>query len=258
MMELPPVIQRRRKRFNSRDIVNTYSGQYGCGSDTFIPFECMRMNTIHPTIFLSTYLVLLAFVYILSSMISSSIILTTTTTSTLTTTTADTNPTYSIADSMEDTTLLTFGMSYLYHYSTMIQYTICQFWDSIIIDSWTITNLLHLLITILSFHWLKGQNTFLFISEGVSSDQQGEMNAMTTWEQLEAVPDSENVLWIRRLLLVVPTLLTYIACVACQFHPTTCSVNIVLWSIALVAKLPCMNGVRLFGINRTAGIDDFD
>ena len=113
--------------------------------------------------------------------------------------------------------------------------------------TWTVTNAAHLLVTIIYIHWLKG--SFLL-------DEQGELNAMTTWEQLEAVPYAKNNVAVRRTLLTVPTVLAYTACVTSHFDPVTCFINVVLWSIAMLAKLPFMNGVRLFGINRTAGIDD--
>ena len=34
------------------------------------------------------------------------------------------------------------------------------------------------------------------------------------------------------------------------------AINVGVWSVVMIPKLPFMNGVRLFGINRTAGIDD--
>jgi len=115
------------------------------------------------------------------------------------------------------------------------------------LTSWTVTNAIHLLVTVVYIHWLKG--SFLLV------DEQGELNAMTAWEQLEAQPNERVA--VRRTLLTVPTVLAYTACVTCHFEPATCLLNVVLWSIAMLAKLPFMNGVRIFGINRTAGIDDF-
>lgn len=113
------------------------------------------------------------------------------------------------------------------------------------ITSWTATSAIHTLLTLVYIHWLKG--SFLL-------DEQGELGAMTAWEQLEAVPH-QNVA-VRRTLLTVPTVLAYTACVTSQFDPTTCLINVVLWIVAMAGKLPFMNGVRLFGINRTVGIDD--
>jgi ORMDL family len=115
----------------------------------------------------------------------------------------------------------------------------------ILSSSWTVTHAVHCLVTLLYLHWLKG--SYLL-------DEQGELNAMTIWEQLEAT--SESSTHMRRILLVVPTCLAYMACLSSKFQPSTCTINIIFWSISMFAKLPQMNGVRLFGINRTAGIDD--
>ena len=111
--------------------------------------------------------------------------------------------------------------------------------------SWTATNAMHLAVTLIYIHWLKGS---LY-------DEQGEMNALTVWEQLEATGDTKSV---RRLLLAVPTLLTYAACHFAAYDPLLCLFNATLWIVAILAKLPMMNGVRIFGINRTVGIDDVD
>jgi uncharacterized protein YqhQ len=35
-------------------------------------------------------------------------------------------------------------------------------------------------------------------------------------------------------------------------------VNVGVWAVVMLPKMPFMNGVRLFGINRTIGIDDGD
>jgi ORMDL family len=115
----------------------------------------------------------------------------------------------------------------------------------ILSSSWTVTHAVHCLVTLLYLHWLKG--SYLL-------DEQGELNAMTVWEQLEAT--SESSTHMRRILLIVPTCLAYMACLSSKFQPSTCTINIIFWSISMFAKLPQMNGVRLFGINRTAGIDD--
>lgn len=112
-------------------------------------------------------------------------------------------------------------------------------------STWTVTNAVHFMITLVYVHWLKGS---LY-------DEQGEMNALTVWEQLEATQGTKPV---RQVLLIVPTVLTWAACWAVQYDTATSALNIALWLVAIAAKLPFMNGVRIFGINRTAGIDDND
>jgi ORMDL family len=216
-----------RPRFNSRDISTTYAGQYGSVDTDLLPFECMRVHTINANVFLGGYLIVvlgcqaasIILILIYYSMPSLDIALTR----------------YALT-TLQDQIVLRF---------------LFNFWTRVIIDSWTITNALHLFITISFIHWAKGRNTFLLLSSGM--DEQGEMNALTVWEQLEAVPDSVA---IRHILLIVPTVITYIACLSSNFQNESCLVNIMCWLVSMFAKLPCMNGVRLFGINRTAGIDD--
>jgi hypothetical protein len=109
--------------------------------------------------------------------------------------------------------------------------------------SWTWTNAIHAVVTIVYMHWLKGS---LY-------DDSGEMNALTLWEQLEATQDTRPV---RETFQVAPCLLCWVACHAADYERTVCLVNAALWAATMLGKLPFMNGVRMFGINQTAGIDD--
>jgi len=79
------------------------------------------------------------------------------------------------------------------------------------------------------------------------------MAALTLWEQLEATQDSRS---LREALMVVPCILCWVACHVADYDKATCTLNVIFWMITMLGKLPFMNGVRLFGINRTAGIDD--
>jgi len=109
--------------------------------------------------------------------------------------------------------------------------------------SWTVTNAVHCLITTIYVHWLKGS---LF-------DQHGELAAMTLWEQLEG---RSRILNVKRTLFIVPTVLCYAACHFSNYSYVVCVTNVFLWILQIMGKLPIMNGVRIFGINRTTGIDD--
>merc|ERR1711862_74846 len=113
------------------------------------------------------------------------------------------------------------------------------------VTSWTRTNGLHFIVTLIVVHWMKGS----------IYDEQGEMNAMTLWEQLEATEETE---FVKRVLKLVPTVLCYLACQFSGFDPKICSVNVIIWCLSMAAKLPIMSEKRLFGINRTVGIDDFE
>jgi len=115
-------------------------------------------------------------------------------------------------------------------------------------SSWTYTNVLHGIITLLCFHWIKGSPNWY---------EQGELNAMTLWEQLNSSPDSSCTLrYSKQMLFVVPTVLCYLACHFGRYEKGLSLVNVLIWIVCLVAKLDWMNGVRLWGINRTIGIDD--
>lgn len=109
---------------------------------------------------------------------------------------------------------------------------------------WTAVNGIHFVTTMVYMHWIKGSPNFY---------EQGEMNAMTFWEQLESTQGTAHA---QQALLFVPTLLCYFACHFSSYDPNVCLCNILMWFVGLVAKLPFMNGVRLLGINRTTGIDD--
>lgn len=117
--------------------------------------------------------------------------------------------------------------------------------------SWTYTNVLHGIITLLFLHWIKGSPNWY---------EQGELNAMTLWEQLSSSPDADdnNMVFAtaKQVMFMVPTVLCYAACHFGQYEIMLTSVNVVVWLSCIVAKLDWMNGVRLWGINRTIGIDD--
>jgi hypothetical protein len=114
--------------------------------------------------------------------------------------------------------------------------------------SFTITNVLHGIITIIFLHWLKGSPNFY---------DYGELNALTLWEQLSCSPES-NLLanQTKQVLYIAPTLLCYIGCKFVNFDLWLSLINLGVWTICIVAKLEGMHGVRLFGWNRTIGIDD--
>lgn len=109
--------------------------------------------------------------------------------------------------------------------------------------SWTVTNAVHCVITTIYVHWIKGS---MF-------DEHGELAAMTLWEQLEG---RSRILNVKRTLFIVPTVLCYAACHFSNYSYAVCITNVFLWILQMMGKLPIMNGVRIFGINRTTGIDD--
>ena len=110
--------------------------------------------------------------------------------------------------------------------------------------AWTISHSIHFVVTMVYMHWIKGSPNFY---------EQGEMNAMTTWEQLESTKNASNA---KLVMLLVPTVLCYFACWFGQFQAYLVTWNVGIWIVCILYKMPFMNGVRLLGINRTTGIDD--
>lgn len=115
-------------------------------------------------------------------------------------------------------------------------------------SSFTYTNVIHGFLTLLFLHWIKGSPNFY---------EQGELNAMTLWEQLTSSPyNSQSSNNVKKVLHVVPTLLCYLACHFANYDKLLCFINVLVWAVLVIAKSDGMNGVRLWGINRTIGIDD--
>lgn len=55
--------------------------------------------------------------------------------------------------------------------------------------------------------------------------------------------------------MLVPTVLTWIACMAADYKPFYIIVNCGIFFICIIAKMPQMHRVRILGINSTPGID---
>lgn len=210
----PPV----RPRLNSKDIPRTYSGLYGTGgelthqtpSSDLLPFELSRnLNTDWLKY----------------------------------------SPRQSGNGGLHNFTISSLLFTYLFFIALIEIMVLALPLVSIsIATSWTYTNVLHGIITLLCFHWIKGSPNWY---------EQGELNAMTLWEQLNSSPDPSCTLrYSKQMLFVVPTVLCYLACHFGRYEKVLSLVNVFFWIVCLVAKLDWMNGVRLWGINRTIGIDD--
>jgi len=111
--------------------------------------------------------------------------------------------------------------------------------------AWTVANTIHFVLSMVYLHWIKGSPNFY---------EQGEMNALTFWEQLQSTQTSTAN--AQRALLIVPTLLCFASCHFSNHSLIISLWNVSMWFVSVVAKLPFMNGVRVLGINRTTGIDD--
>lgn len=73
------------------------------------------------------------------------------------------------------------------------------------------------------------------------------------YEQIDA-----GVPWTttKKFLMLVPAVLTWIACFAADYKAFHIIVNVAIFLICIIAKLPQMHGVRILGINSTPGIDN--
>ena len=145
-------------------------------------------------------------------------------------------------------------------------------------NAWALINLSHGISTLVYLHWIKGNPA------DYMDGTQGEMNAMTTWEQIVSKPtmhvytnkkidtnqnkiessspirgtftNAVKKLRSRDVLYVVPSLLAHASCHVAKYEYHYVLINLGVWAVVMLPKLPFMNGVRIFGINRTCGIDD--
>lgn len=152
--------------------------------------------------------------------------------------------------------------------------------------AWTLTSIVHAISTMVYLHWIKGNPA------DYMDGTQGEMNAMTCWEQIVSKPAKHHLdtrartytdesvdswhshtssitvrqrmtvaikkLRSRDVLCIIPTLLAHASCHVAKYQQEYVLVNVGVWAVVMLPKMPFMNGVRLFGINRTIGIDDGD
>uniref|UniRef100_A0ACD5UP42 Uncharacterized protein n=1 Tax=Avena sativa TaxID=4498 RepID=A0ACD5UP42_AVESA len=104
--------------------------------------------------------------------------------------------------------------------------------------AWTAVNLGHFAITYHFFHWKKGT---LF-----AADDQGIYNRLTWWEQID---NGQQLTRNRKFLTVVPVVLYLIASHLTDYNQPMLFLNTVAVLVLVVAKLPNMHKVRIFGIN---------
>jgi len=93
-------------------------------------------------------------------------------------------------------------------------------------------------------HWIKGCP---------DETTQGEYDGLTLYEQIDAGVPWTNT---KKFLMVIPTLLTWISCHYADYKPLPILVNCGIFLILIIAKIPEMHRVRIFGIGSTVGIDE--
>lgn len=92
-------------------------------------------------------------------------------------------------------------------------------------------------ITYHFFHWKKGTPF---------ADDQGMYNTLTWWEQMD---NGKQLTRNRKFLVVVPVVLYLIASHTTDYQHPMLFLNTLAAAVLVVAKLPNMHKVRIFGIN---------
>lgn len=108
---------------------------------------------------------------------------------------------------------------------------------------WTSLNVIHGVLTFIFFHWIKGCP---------DDSNQGDYNHLTLFEQIDG-----GIPWTvtKKFLMLAPTVLAWSACHFSHYEPNSCVTNIGIFLICIIAKIPEMHRVRIFGINSSLGVD---
>jgi len=104
--------------------------------------------------------------------------------------------------------------------------------------SWTLTNLSYMLGSFVMFHWVKGV-PFDFNS--------GAYDGLTLWEQID---NGAQFTPAKKYLTALPIGLFLLSTHYTHYDAFTFLVNFTFLAVVLIAKLPQLHKVRLFGINR--------
>lgn len=105
--------------------------------------------------------------------------------------------------------------------------------------AWTYVHLIHGVVTYYLLHWTKGTP---FVDE-----DQGKYELLTFWEQLDnCVYGTRN----RKLFTLTPLVLFILATHGTDFRKQPLGLNLGVVLVLLVAKLPALHKVRIFGINK--------
>ncbi|EAY16866.1 ORMDL family protein [Trichomonas vaginalis G3] len=103
--------------------------------------------------------------------------------------------------------------------------------------AWTLVSWVHGIVTIILFHWIKGSP---FI------DDHGAYSQLTFWEQID---DQLQNTRARKFLIIFPIILFFLAVDSGHWELAYIFLNFPILFVCILAKLPFMHGVRIFGIN---------
>ncbi|KND03857.1 uncharacterized protein SPPG_01311 [Spizellomyces punctatus DAOM BR117] len=104
--------------------------------------------------------------------------------------------------------------------------------------SWTLTNLVYNASTFVMFHWVTGIPFDL---------NQNEYEGLTLWEQID---NGEQFTPTKKYLTALPIILFLLSTHYTHYDFPTFMINLASLLVVLVAKLPSMHKVRIFGINK--------
>ncbi|CAH1764008.1 12979_t:CDS:2 [Entrophospora sp. SA101] len=104
--------------------------------------------------------------------------------------------------------------------------------------SWTFTNLSYMFGSFIMFHWVKGV-PFDFNS--------GAYDGLTLWEQID---NGAQYTPAKKYLTAVPIVLFLLSTHYTHYDVFTFLINFTFLLVVLIAKLPQLHKVRLFGINK--------
>lgn len=105
--------------------------------------------------------------------------------------------------------------------------------------AWTLTNTIHNVCMFILLHYLKGTP--------FRTSDQGKSRRLTHWEQIDQGTQFTDT---RKFLTFVPIVLFMITSFYTKYSPVHFLVNTLTLLPNLVAKLPEMYKVRLFGLNK--------
>lgn len=104
--------------------------------------------------------------------------------------------------------------------------------------AWTYVHLLHGVLTYYLLHW----------SKGTSMDvDQGHYARLTFWEQID---QGVYATYTRKMFTAMPVVLFLLATNGTDFRKQPLGLNLVVVLVLVIAKLPALHKVRIFGINK--------
>ncbi|WZN66249.1 ORMDL domain-containing protein [Chloropicon roscoffensis] len=104
--------------------------------------------------------------------------------------------------------------------------------------AWTYANLIHNAVSFYLLHWKKGTPVYY---------DQGKYDHLTFWEQIDGGSQFTSN---KKFFTIIPIAIFIIATNSSDFREQPLLLNLVSLLAVLIAKMPQMHTVRIFGINK--------